>query len=348
MEAALAATLAALVLLLLHPKQTQTQESSAPIQNTLCAIGDLHADLKHTKTALALCGAVHEHNHTWIANRNVTVVQTGDVVDRGQESLETLGFLLELQKQAKGELVLLMGNHELLNLQGKLQYVHGYSRRSSDSGEIAAQGGRVVWKARFNPISGDIGQKLAHFPAVAVRGQGACRTLFVHAGVRETTARNYGSIEAINEALREQVQQGTGDLLDPLYGPLWFRGYARSKEASNTESDVCTELAATLDLLENASRMAVGHNIVPWVTTRCGGRLHLLDIGMSSYYGGKPGVWRCREQGEKAVIETLYAGDEEASSIVDLCEACSDVRPRSAMRLEDLQDCVEFCGASRL
>lgn len=47
------------------------------------------------------------------------------------------------------------------------------------------------------------------------------------------------------------------------------------------------ELEATLAAVgDGAQRMAVGHNIVPWITSRCSGTLHLLDIGMSSAYSG--------------------------------------------------------------
>ena len=56
----------------------------------------------------------------------------------------------------------------------------------------------------------------------------------------------------------------------------------------------CGALQATLDALGGGvARMAVGHNIVPWVSSRCAGRLQLLDVGMSGAYGGRPAVWRC-------------------------------------------------------
>ena len=55
---------------------------------------------------------------------------------------------------------------------------------------------------------------MAH-DALAVRGEGACRTLFLHAGLRARTATQYdGSVEAINLAIREQIESGAGELLD--------------------------------------------------------------------------------------------------------------------------------------
>ena len=59
--------------------------------------------------------------------------------------------------------------------------------------------------------------------ALAVRGEGACRTLFLHAGLRASTATQYeGSLESINLAIREQIERGAGEMLDPqarAHGP---------------------------------------------------------------------------------------------------------------------------------
>ena len=47
------------------------------------------------------------------------------------------------------------------------------------------------------------------------------------------------------------------------------------------ESAACEELEQALAAVgDGAVRMAVGHNIVPFVASRCGGALQLLDVGM--------------------------------------------------------------------
>ena len=93
---------------------------------------------------------------------------------------------------------------------------------------------------------------MAH-DALAVRGEGACRTLFLHAGLRASTATQYeGSVERINLAIREQIERGAGELLDPQHGPLWFRGYARPRLG---EEAACAELSINLarELVESSS-----------------------------------------------------------------------------------------------
>ena len=44
-------------------------------------------------------------------------------------------------------------------------------------------------------------------------------------------------------------------------------------------------------------RMVVGHTVTTSgvIETRCGGLIHMIDVGMSAIYGGKPSVWVCTE-----------------------------------------------------
>ena len=51
----------------------------------LCAIGDMHGDPDHALSALRLCGAVGEDGR-W-SGGTMTVVQLGDVFDRGNASV---------------------------------------------------------------------------------------------------------------------------------------------------------------------------------------------------------------------------------------------------------------------
>ena len=104
-------------------------------QRPLCAIGDMHGDPNHALSALRLCDAVDEAGR-W-SGGNMVVVQLGDVFDRGNASVALQQMLWELRDQAAeagGELKLLLGNHELMNLQGRIHYVHGFSRAGDHRG----------------------------------------------------------------------------------------------------------------------------------------------------------------------------------------------------------------------
>lgn len=232
--------------------QADDTTAMSAVQAPLCAIGDLHGDEKHALRALRLCSAVDEQG-SWIGGA-MTVVQVGDVLDRGNRSLPLLERLWAIRQEAAeagGELVLLLGNHELLNLQGRLKYV--------DQGELHAYGGVTHWRSSFDPRSGYFGVRLASQDGFAIRGSAGCRTMFVHAGLRASLAQQYMSLEALNTALRAQLVQNRGDLLDPYEGPLWYRGYARPKLG---EDVACAELSTMLATIgDGAVRMVVGHNV---------------------------------------------------------------------------------------
>lgn len=102
------------------------QQQAAPTAKpgSLIAIADLHGDVDKARKALQLVSVVDSQGR-WSAE-GVTVVQLGDLVDRGPSSLEVVRYMHSLQDQAlqhNSRLVLLLGNHELLNLHGDFRYV---------------------------------------------------------------------------------------------------------------------------------------------------------------------------------------------------------------------------------
>src|SRR5262245_28213683 len=62
-----------------------------PASQRLIAIGDLHGDLAAARAALRLGGAIDADDH-W-AGGSLTLVQTGDAIDRGDEDRDVLDLL---------------------------------------------------------------------------------------------------------------------------------------------------------------------------------------------------------------------------------------------------------------
>lgn len=100
---------------------------SAP--GRVIAIGDLHGDIGQARRALRLAGVLGEGdesgNPTWVGG-DTTVVQVGDILDRGDDEIGILILLQKLEKEARkqgGGVYVLNGNHEVLNVSGDFRYV---------------------------------------------------------------------------------------------------------------------------------------------------------------------------------------------------------------------------------
>ena len=88
------------------------------------AVGDIHGDFDALVAILQKTGIIDDQ-HRW-TGQTATLVQTGDLLDRGPKDLQVMDLLMALEKQAAksgGRVIVLLGNHEVMNLMGDLRYV---------------------------------------------------------------------------------------------------------------------------------------------------------------------------------------------------------------------------------
>ena len=121
-----------------------------PGTRRLVAVGDLHGDEAQARAALVSAGVLDPVSDRWCGGGTV-LVQVGDVLDRGGNEVELYYLLERLKREAKdagGAVHILMGNHESLNVGGRLRYA---------SKEGAAEFKRYValqeWAARMRALS---------------------------------------------------------------------------------------------------------------------------------------------------------------------------------------------------
>jgi hypothetical protein len=252
----------------------------------IVAIGDLHGDLEATREAFRLAGAIDDDDR-WIGG-NLTVVQTGDQLDRGDAERAILHLLDRLQDEAAaagGALHILNGNHELMNGRLDLRYITegGFA----DFSELAAgavrdslllsfppsQRGRV---AAFRP-GGPYAMMLAERPLIMVLDE----TVFVHGGVLPMHL-DYG-VERINQEVRAWLR-GEGEpppFIHKRPSPTWTRIYS-----DEVDDEGCGQLAQVLSAM-GAKRMVVGHTIQDGgIAPHCSDQIWCIDSGMSAHYGG--------------------------------------------------------------
>lgn len=260
------------------------------------AIGDLHGDLEVTRRAFRLAGAMDEKDH-WVGGKLV-VVQTGDLVDRGNEDRAVLDLLEKLQveaKQAGGELVLMNGNHDIMNVSFDFRYVTPTSFAAfadiQPTREVLPkivdfsprERGRA---AAFAP-GGVYARKLAERPVVVQIG----KTVFAHGGVLPEHI-TYG-LDRINDEVRSWM---LGQRPRPPEAAAGEQGVVWTRAFSDRSPD-CARLQRSLKAL-NADRMVIGHTPQrEGITSACDGKVWRIDTGLSHYYGGPMQILEMDEQG---------------------------------------------------
>lgn len=272
----------------------------------IVAIGDVHGG--HAQLASLLAGAgITDAAGRWIA-RDTTLVQLGDLLDRGASEREVLALLMRLQKEARrsrSEVVALLGNHEAMSMLGDLRY-------ATPEGD-ASFGGAEARRKALGP-KGEFGRWLRTLPAIAeIDGN-----VFVHGGVTPEVAMLgvAGIRKRVKEELRRmdaaraaalrggriapdarldallalsppEIAGYPGWLIAHEQGPLWFRGLAQWSDA-----ELAGALPGILASL-GAKRIVVGHTVqLPaQIRARAGGRVLLVDTGLlgpPAYPGGAP------------------------------------------------------------
>jgi hypothetical protein len=230
-----------------------------------------------------------------------------------------MDLLMKLEKQAKkagGCVHCLIGNHDAMNVYGDLRYVTPeefaafadgkseqiratfYEEHVKEMKQKAEAGGEApeindAYKAAWyekHPL-GFFEQRFAYGPRGAygkwITSHNTIikidETLFVHAGVSPALAT--AEIGDINETIRRELEDRSlleGGMAVASDGPLWYRGLAQGDEE---------QLAAGVDAaLEHygVRRIVIGHTpTMGTVMPRFGGKVLVIDVGLSAYYGGR-------------------------------------------------------------
>jgi hypothetical protein len=302
------------------------------------AIGDVHGSYDGLVADLKMAGLVGDDAH-WTGGQ-ATLVQVGDFTDRGTQTREVLDFLMRLPGEAQkagGRAVVLLGNHEVMNMLGDLRYVNPdeyaqfrdarspqlreefYKRSLRSAGAAARDSGQKFDEKAFTeqfmkqvPLGfverthafseeGEYGRWLRTLPVVAkVNGY-----VFLHGGLTPEVAA-LGCTEITERVHREVTQDIKKTRADPMAslaasenGPLWYRGLAREDETT-----LAPAVQKTLDLMK-ARGIVVGHTVTGTghIETRFGGRVIMIDTGLSEVYGSHRAVL---EIGRDGTLAALY------------------------------------------
>ena len=224
----------------------------------IVAVGDLHGDYQAWVTIARAAGVMDGAGH-W-AGGKTTLVQLGDILDREPDSLKIVRSLQQLEKEAPragGRVVVVLGNHEAMNLLGDFRYTTPGEFAAFADGQSVARRERVyelnraaieaAYRAKDPKLTpeairqawmqatplGWVEHKLAWAPSGEL-GRWATRnaaivkiggTLFVHGGISAEYAKL--PLNEVNRRVQTAMAAGDGSpstILDDPLGPLWYRG----------------------------------------------------------------------------------------------------------------------------
>jgi hypothetical protein len=286
----------------------------------IVAVGDLHGDIKSFREILGPDGTklIDKDDH-WVGGK-AHLVQTGDVMDRGDFAKDIFDLIRPLEKEAAaagGMVHFLVGNHEEMNILGG-SFRYGYvtlnqfqsflpadyvaakeakfKEKAGNGGELAKlwedlrndSNAQVLYTRTFNE---DYGAWIAEHNAVIKIND----TVFLHAGFSESFST--WKLETINSVLTRELKrimndieygrqpslQSTRIVYQPQ-GPLWHRDLVSKDEALMEEE--FSRILANL----GAKSMVVAHTPTQSAVSveymnRFGKRLFMIDTSISSFMG---------------------------------------------------------------
>lgn len=251
---------------LLHEK-LEIEPTSYATPDQLLALSDIEGDFLALKTML-LGANVMDKNFNWSFGKGHLVL-LGDYFDRGTNVTECLWLIYKLEAEAEkagGKVHFILGNHEILNLQGNSAYV----RRKYLENAVMMEEEYSRWYDQ----SAELGRWLRTKNAVEKIGD----YVFCHGGISPQLARTGLGLNEINQISRQNLGKQNEALLteaaksifDVKTGIFWYRGAAKNM---NTSEEI-TEILQFAD----AKRMIVGHTIHADIAALYGGRVICIDL----------------------------------------------------------------------
>lgn len=256
-------------------------------------IGDIHGDYQTLISVLRMANLIDD-NSRWIGGKTI-VVFLGDFVDGWTDDKKVLDYLISLTLEAReegGEIYSVLGEHELLNIQGKFNHVHNGAFRTFGK----------IWDENLFPI---IGLHHSRFKAFKPGGYYAewlsqynvflivNDTLFAHAGIHSSHLKL--GLESINEETRRWMLGKIDEVPEVILSdvsPLKMKTFLEINPSD------CPNIKSVLKKLK-VKRMVIGHFLQPnGISNLCDEKVWRVDVGLSK-------AFRSQFIAEKQILEIV-------------------------------------------
>ncbi len=265
------------------PKSTYKQPQK------LLAISDIEGNF-NAFYSLLVSNGVMDKQYNWTYEKGHLVL-IGDFMDRGDNVTPILWLIYKLEQAAKeqgGMVHFILGNHEVLNLEGKTNYVDKkYTKLAK----------RYTGKLDNNEAYLDLmadNQELVRWMKSKNAIEKIGNTLFVHGGISQELVSARFGINQINQIIRNRLINGPSsnpldkldeDFLFASHGPLWYRGLAipyRRMYKKSTSKEVKRVLRYF-----HVDHIAIGHTIAQKVSLDYEGGVIRTDVNHGNEKGSE-------------------------------------------------------------
>ena len=239
-----------------------------PDVEKIFSISDIEGNFAAMRKLL-ISNRVIDENYNWIFGNGHLVI-AGDLFDRGLNVTEVLWLIYSLEEKAKekgGYVHFILGNHELMNMNGNTKYVRN---KYIENAELLKEDYRNLFSTGT-----EFGRWLSTKNVIEKIGD----NIFVHGGISDEILETGYFLDEINYIMRQyyflydSVKKTDDIVMKNLFSTkkslYWYRGYF---DSTATNEQVLKALSKY-----DASRIIVGHTIVENVTLLYDGRIIAID-----------------------------------------------------------------------
>jgi hypothetical protein len=294
-----------------------------PKSRRIIALGDIHGDFNLCIKLLKIAKVI-DNDFNWIGGDTI-VVQVGDQIDRCRpyngmtcnmkdttlddenSDIKILTFFTKLDNQAQknnppGKVISLLGNHELLNVQGYFNYVsyEGLEKfndyKDPDNPKLLFKSGEEARKYSFKP-----GKEYARFLGCTRIGAVIIGSnLFVHAGIidyfmQQMKINKSEDLDDINHKIQQWLfGLIENDLIDDIisgskYSMFWNRILGNLPSKVDIKDKRCSENITKVLKVFSINSMVIGHTPQSFmfnekINSTCSNKIWRIDNGSSKAF----------------------------------------------------------------
>ena len=232
----------------------------------ILVISDIEGEFEHFRNLL-LAAKLIDEKYNWMFG-NGRLVVAGDLFDRGDQVSQFLWLLYKLEdeaRQAGGDVNVILGNHDIMNLEGDVRYVEPeYFANAKLIGEDYSH---------FYAANTELGRWLRSKNTIEKIGE----LLVMHGGVSPELLKKQVLLNALNTQSRpyyDSPLNAIPDSLKILFGDkalFWYRGYFLEPKATQGLVD------STLSFY-GCKRIIVGHDIIDHIASFYNNKVIGVDV----------------------------------------------------------------------